>query len=291
MTAYPWCKLWNEAPDDAKWLTVAEMAGSSRPVVWYAFSKALTHANQNEKRGSITGLHSQVIASWCQVSVDEVNRIFQAFRELGILIGDRIAKWAKRQTEKMQRGRSATAERQARFRERKGAAVAQGTLDLGVTTVPPRPVTPVTSVDLALHPSVTFAVEEERDLEKEEGVLRTPSTQPIRNDCKNGASSSGRRRGARIPEDWQPDASDREFARTHGVDPEDAAIEFRNYWLAEPGQRACKLNWSLVWQNRCRELAKRLGANRGRGFAMHRDDGSSLLRAARRALGEEARYG
>jgi hypothetical protein len=94
---WPWLKLWNEAPDDAKWLAAAEMACSSRPVVWYTFTKSLTHANQNHPRGSIAGLHPQIIASWCGVPVEEIKRIWESFRELGILVGDQFAKWAKRQ--------------------------------------------------------------------------------------------------------------------------------------------------------------------------------------------------
>ena len=89
MTAYPWLKMWNEDPDNPNWPAAADMAASSPAVAWWAFSKMRSHANQNKNRGSITGLHPQVIASWCRVPVDEVKRIIQAFRELGILIGDR----------------------------------------------------------------------------------------------------------------------------------------------------------------------------------------------------------
>ena len=155
MSNFPWLKLWNEAPDDPKWLAVAEMAGSSRPVVWYAFSKALTHANQNDNRGSISGLHPQVIASWCQVPVAEINRILQAFRDLGILIGDRIAKWAKRQTEKIAKPRSAAAERQARLRAKRAAAAAQGTFAFDAE--------PVTPPAAASQTGVTSVAEEEVD--------------------------------------------------------------------------------------------------------------------------------
>jgi hypothetical protein len=151
VSGFPWLKLWNEAPDDPKWLAVADMAGSSRPIVFSAFAKCLTHANQNEVRGSITGLHPQVIASWCGVTLQEINRIFQAFRELGILIGDRIAKWAKRQSEKAAKRRSANAERVARHRQKIADQERQPEFDL---TADARNAE-------ALHSGVTVTAEEE----------------------------------------------------------------------------------------------------------------------------------
>ncbi len=157
MSKFSWLKLWNDAPDDPKFIAAADIAGSTPANAWYAWSKSLTYANGNDPRGSITGLHPQVIASYCRITVEEVKRIFQAFRELRMLIGDRIAKWAKRQTDKVAaKVRSAGAERQARHRAKLAAAAAQGELELGAAT-------PVTPAQGALLSSVTFAAEEEVD--------------------------------------------------------------------------------------------------------------------------------
>lgn len=68
-------------------------------------------------------------------------------------------------------------------------------------------------------------------------------------------------RGHRLPEDWQPSDADRAFAVSLGLDPEEAADEFRDYWLALPGSRARKLDWSRTYQNRCRELSRRMRKN------------------------------
>ncbi len=60
----------------------------------------------------------------------------------------------------------------------------------------------------------------------------------------------GRARATRLPEDWQPSESERAYAIQHGVKPELAAEEFRNYWHARSGKDATKLDWSAVFRNR-----------------------------------------
>jgi hypothetical protein len=108
------------------------MAGTTRAVALAAFIKAMTHANQAEDRGSIKGLHPAVVAEVCGATVDEIRRLWQAFRELGMILGERIANWAKRQIEK--KPRSAAAERTAKWRRKK--AVDERQLGLGLDTEP-----------------------------------------------------------------------------------------------------------------------------------------------------------
>jgi 5-methylcytosine-specific restriction endonuclease McrA len=139
MSNFPWVKLWLEGPDDPKFQAAADMAGSTPASAWYAWCKSLTHAGGNDPRGTITGLHPQVIASYCRITVEEVKRIFQAFRELRMLIGDRIANWVKRQTEKLPKPRSANAERVARWREKQEAACAQGNFEFASGAAAPAP--------------------------------------------------------------------------------------------------------------------------------------------------------
>lgn len=70
-------------------------------------------------------------------------------------------------------------------------------------------------------------------------------------------------RGVRLREDWQPSEADRAFAVSLRLDPDEVAAEFRAYWLAATGQTARKTpdhGWSLTYQNRCRELSKRLSS-------------------------------
>ena len=43
---------------------------------------------------------------------------------------------------------------------------------------------------------------------------------------------------------------------THpGINPDTLAEEFRDYWVAIPGQRGLKTDWFATWRNRCRTIA------------------------------------
>ena len=49
-------------------------------------------------------------------------------------------------------------------------------------------------------------------------------------------------RGTRLAEDWQPAPSERDYAFSLGLNPDEVAMEFCDYWLAEGGQKARKVD-------------------------------------------------
>lgn len=66
-------------------------------------------------------------------------------------------------------------------------------------------------------------------------------------------------RAARIPDDWAPSESDRQFALNEGMNPEEidrAAREFSNFWRSR-GRDAARINWSLVWENNINRIGER----------------------------------
>ncbi len=69
--------------------------------------------------------------------------------------------------------------------------------------------------------------------------------------------SNGSGRGMRLSPDWQPSDQSREFGEALGVDVDATADEFRDYWVALPGNKATKLDWERTFCNRCREVAAR----------------------------------
>lgn len=87
------------------------------------------------------------------------------------------------------------------------------------------------------------------------------------------------RRGTRLASDWQPSGDDWKFAANLGLDPDDAADEFRDYWKAIPGSRGIKLDWSATFRNRCREIAGRRGGI-GTGRPVQRGQGAGGIAAA-----------
>lgn|GEM_PF-3320190 len=58
------------------------------------------------------------------------------------------------------------------------------------------------------------------------------------------------KRGTRLPEDWRPAPGEVAYAREHApsVDVDREAQDFVDYWVAVPGQRGVKLDWSRTWQ-------------------------------------------
>lgn len=63
-------------------------------------------------------------------------------------------------------------------------------------------------------------------------------------------------RGARLPPDWQPSPADAEFATALGLKPPEIAARFRDYWIAQPGQKGVKRDWPATWRNWCRKEAE-----------------------------------
>jgi len=63
--------------------------------------------------------------------------------------------------------------------------------------------------------------------------------------------SAQSKRGTRLPSDWQPSFEDIEFCKTNRPDlqPDKVADQFRDYWIAQTGVKATKLDWSATWRN------------------------------------------
>lgn len=67
------------------------------------------------------------------------------------------------------------------------------------------------------------------------------------------------RRGARLARDWAPAPDAIAFAAAAGLAPAAIAAEaakFRDYWIAIPGARGCKLDWPATWKNWIRRTAE-----------------------------------
>jgi len=74
-----------------------------------------------------------------------------------------------------------------------------------------------------------------------------------------------RSRGSRLSADWKPSLEDRQFALDAsftGNQIDEEALSFVDYWIAVPGNRGLKTNWSATWRNRIRDQAKRQKSNK-----------------------------
>jgi len=93
------------------------------------------------------------------------------------------------------------------------------------------------------------------------------------------------RRGTRLAPDWQLDFEDRQYALDRGLDADEVAAAFRDFWHAKAGADACKLDWHATWRNWCRHEPARRPDQMAGGQRPGRDrrEPPSDMRAAARA--------
>jgi uncharacterized protein YdaU (DUF1376 family) len=92
----------------------------------------------------------------------------------------------------------------------------------------------------------------------------------------------GRSRGTRLAADWEPDPEDRAFAEQLGLQADAVSAEYRDYWIAVPGSKGCKLDWHATWRTWCRRASRDAANSNGRsGRMVHRQGPNSLIAAAR----------
>lgn len=80
-----------------------------------------------------------------------------------------------------------------------------------------------------------------------------PSDTNTNADTNSNKEEEGRprKRGTRLPDDWQPGEAEVRYARDHGLDPGRVAEKFKNHWRSAAGKGAVKLDWSATWRNWC----------------------------------------
>lgn len=90
------------------------------------------------------------------------------------------------------------------------------------------------------------------------GVLRARGSEPEPDskDIESLETPQQRKRGSRLPADWSIPtdwgkwAVDEFGIAANAVRAE--AERFRDYWIAQPGQKGIKLDWQATWRNWCR---------------------------------------
>lgn len=113
----------------------------------------------------------------------------------------------------------------------------------------------VTEAETSETQNVTVQIREEERREEENREDRSPS-------LRSGDPKRVRKVGSRLPETWQPSEDDIAFARSQGMTEDVAAREaeqFRDFWLAKPGQVAVKLDWHRTWCSWVRSTCERRG--------------------------------
>ena len=93
----------------------------------------------------------------------------------------------------------------------------------------------------------------------------TPAPTPAPSPSDEGENTTApRKRGRRIPDDFAVTGEMCAWAAENGfghLDLEKITAEFRDYWAAESGARAVKIDWVKTWRNRIRAVAERTPNN------------------------------
>jgi hypothetical protein len=161
MSEMLWYKRFHGTAYDPKFTVAGEESGSTHCNALAIWDALLETTSENEDdRGSLAKLDFRVVAAGLHLAVDEVRRIWDAFVSLGMIAGERVAKWAKRQgavVAKVVKPVSDGAKRQRAYRRRKKEDARQGQFEFAQTPLS----TAAESVTPSVTQPVTSATEEE----------------------------------------------------------------------------------------------------------------------------------
>lgn len=73
--------------------------------------------------------------------------------------------------------------------------------------------------------------------------------------------------GRRLADDWHPTPEDTDFCKKNRPDlkPSEVAQRFYDYWIAVPGAKGRKTNWSATWRNWVRKESQGAGSQTASG--------------------------
>lgn len=211
-----WLRLWHDMPNDPKWRTIARISGQPISLVLSVYLHLMVDASRNVTRG-----HADVtvedMASALDVTDEQVEQIYSAMQGR-VMDGNKLTGWEKRQPKREdsgdgESGAKSAAERKREQRERERLA------------------------QIELEKQQCHEVSRNVTLDKDKEEIK--------------AIGKTRQRGSRMPADWTPDDVGIQFCKTErpDLDPAKTADRFRDYWLAQPGAKGVKLDWTATWRN------------------------------------------
>lgn len=99
------------------------------------------------------------------------------------------------------------------------------------------------------NPEITQMVSEKKPTENQDGFDSVSRNNPSQTPDSRLQSIDAR--ASRLPADWTPDQGEIDFCKSERPDlnPRAVAEQFRDYWVAQPGAKGRKLDWSATWRN------------------------------------------
>lgn len=89
------------------------------------------------------------------------------------------------------------------------------------------------------------------------GPPQTPANPPSNTNTNNKKEKNSAAKGGRLSPDWIPSPELEAWTQSEapGLHVPREVEKFRDYWLAQPGQKGVKLNWDATWRNWIRRNA------------------------------------
>jgi hypothetical protein len=94
-----WFRVYHGLCTDPKLHRISRAAGCSRAVVIAAWLAVLETASQADERGSLGEFDAASLAFMVDVKPDVAERVLTEFRRVGMIVGDVVTAWTKRQRE------------------------------------------------------------------------------------------------------------------------------------------------------------------------------------------------
>ena len=214
--ANPWFRVWTDMINDPKWRTIARISGQPISLVMSVYLHLMVDASRNVTRGHVD-VTVEDMASAIDVTDEQVEQIYSAMQGR-VMDGNKLTGWEKRQPKREdsgdgESGAKSAAERKREQRERERLA------------------------QIELEKQQCHEVSRNVTLDKDKEEIK--------------AIGKTRQRGSRMPADWTPDYVGIQFCKTErpDLDPAKTADRFRDYWIAQPGAKGVKLDWTATWRN------------------------------------------
>jgi hypothetical protein len=233
-----WLRWHHGSVTDPKFQLVAKRAGVRLGDVMVVWAFVLEKASADADRGSIGQIDFDTLDYLIGGNDGDAIRILDALTARGLIEGNRIANWEKRQPKREREDDTAT-ERKRRQRDREAEESRQNAPDNNDVT--PR--------HTMSHQETPRG--EERREEEEKPISEQPVEVETSPPAKPAATAS---RGSRLPADWQLPKPWGEWALDEkpGWTAEDVrrcAEKFRDHWIAATGRGATKADWMATWRN------------------------------------------
>lgn len=217
--ANPWFRLWSDMVNDPKWRTISRISKQEISRVIAVALHMMTCASNAANRGHIEGWNDEDVATALNIETGDVAVIREAMQGR-VLDGDYLTGWEKRQPKREREDDGGTERsRQSRQRQKEQDEAAQ-------------------------HHATPRNANNNRATPREEEI-REEKEKKKRN------SKAETQHATRLPDDWVPSDEEIGFCRAErtDLDPIVTANRFRDYWVAQPGAKGKKLDWSATWRN------------------------------------------